>query len=57
MEEKIEFYGYKMTEGQEEELSELLKQDILDRYNNSEYWNDDIIENYVADNRLEKTKN
>jgi len=36
-----------------EELLQILGEDILERYNNEEYWNKDIIENYL----IEKEKN
>ena len=32
-----------------EELLELLREDILDRYDNSEYWNEDIIDSFYSD--------
>lgn len=48
------FYGYLMTEKQAEELSQQLTEDILERYDNPEYYNTDIIEQFVQDNKLNK---
>ena len=42
----------KLTEEQREEL----KQDILDRYDNEEYWDIDLIEKFEYENKLEEQK-
>lgn len=39
----------KLTKKQETELDELLKEDILQRYDHSEYWDEEIIEEFYAD--------
>lgn len=41
-----------MSKKYDKELLELLKDDILERYNNEEYWDKDIIDNYEADKKL-----
>lgn len=35
------------------ELAEELKEDILERYNNSEYWDEDIIEHFFLEKAVE----
>jgi len=39
----------KLTDAEQKELDELLAEDILDRYNHSEYWEQWIIEEFYAD--------
>ena len=51
-----EFYGYEMDSSQADELAELLRQDILDRYDNDEYWEDDIIEDFALEHKLKAFK-
>ena len=36
------------------ELRELLKEDILERYNHSEYWDIDIIKYFMVDYKVSK---
>lgn len=38
-----------MTNQYPRELLDLLQADILDRYNHPDFWNDDIIENFIAE--------
>lgn len=45
-------FGYLMTEKQAEELSDALHEDIITRYDNAEYHNPDIIEEFAKDNGL-----
>ena len=52
--EKQKYYGYLMTEKQAEALSEMLTENILERYNNPEYIDLDIVETFAQDNKLEK---
>lgn len=47
-------YGFKMTEEQMYKLSDLLTEDILERYNNPEYLNYEIVESFAQDNNLKK---
>ena len=54
MVKRISFFGFEMTEKQRFELDDLLREDILDRYNNSEYWDPDIIETFAHEKRLAK---
>jgi hypothetical protein len=56
MKKLINGFGFKMTEEQREELSDLLTKDILERYNNSEYHNYDIVESFAQDNKLQKVE-
>jgi len=51
---QITFMDYIMTEEQKLELEEKLADDILERYNNEEYWEKNIIEQFVVDNKLKK---
>jgi hypothetical protein len=41
-----------ITDEQQEELNKLLVKDILERYNNSEYWNTDLIMEFYTDNNI-----
>lgn len=41
-----------ITDEQQEELNEILASDILERYDNSEYWDSDVIEQYYNDNNI-----
>lgn len=50
----VEGWGFLMTEKQSEEIYEILQEDILRRYNNSEYWDYDIIQEYAHDNKLKE---
>lgn len=55
-EKLVNGFGFKMTEEQVEELSDLLTEDILERYNNPEYLNPDIIEAFAQDNKLQRAE-
>lgn len=46
---KREFMGYMMTDRQIAEVKEILRDDILERYDNEEYWNFDIINQFASD--------
>lgn len=50
----MKFYKYEMTEEQYRRLLKLLGEDIDTRYNNAEYWNIDIIEDFAHDNKLNR---
>ena len=54
MKKLINGFGFKMTEKQMYELSELLTENILERYNNPEYLDYDIVEAFAQDNNLKK---
>jgi len=54
MKKLVNGFGFKMTEKQREKLSDLLTEDILERYNNPEYLNYDIVEAFAQDNKLER---
>ena len=43
-----------MTKKQAKSLYKYLEMDILERYNNSAYWNYDFIDEFAQDNGLEK---
>ncbi|KKN21086.1 hypothetical protein LCGC14_0929120 [marine sediment metagenome] len=43
-----------ITTAQQEELNELLAEDILERYNNSEYWEPDLITEFYHDNNIKQ---
>lgn len=47
-------FGYWMTERQSEKLSDLLTEDILERYNYPEYYDPDIIEQFAKNNKLRR---
>ena len=49
---KVNCYGYPMTPGQKATLGRMLRQDILERYDNEEYYDRDIIEAFAQDNNL-----
>ena len=53
---KYPVMGYMMTFQQEEELCLALSEDIDFRYNNLEYWDQDIISNFAGEHNLEKDK-
>ena len=44
----------KITDEQQKELNEILTEDILERYNNSEYWDTDVILQYYVDNNIDR---
>ena len=50
---KAEAFGYKMTSQQLLELQEILREDILLRYDNEEYYDKELIEVFAQDNNLE----
>lgn len=52
----ISAFGFKMTENQREELRELLTADILERYDNSEYWDPDVVEVFATEHRLKRNE-
>lgn len=56
MKKQTSAFGFKMSEKQMFELDDLLKEDILVRYNNNEYWDSDIIETFAHDNKLKRSK-
>ena len=49
--------GYRMTEKQEDELLAELRENILNRYHSSEYWDGDIIHVFAQENNLQKEVN
>ena len=49
-------YGYWMTEEQTKELSKELTEDILERYDNSEYYDREIVEAFAIDHNLKKAE-
>ena len=51
-----EEYGYWMTEEQVKELSKELTEDILERYDNSEYYDSEVVERFATDHNLKKVK-
>jgi len=56
MKKKHKLYGYLMTEKQAEELSEELIEDILERYNNPEYYDPEIVEEFAHNNKLKRAE-
>ena len=48
--------GYWMTEEQVRELSKELTEDILERYDNSEYYDNEIVEGFAIDHNLKKAE-
>ena len=48
--------GYYMTKNQVLEVREWLKNDIIMRYDNEEYWNLEIVEAYAQEHGLKKFK-
>jgi len=42
-----EINGQELTEEQSIALDEILKEDILERYHNEEYWDQNIIDNFI----------
>jgi hypothetical protein len=48
------FYGFEMTEEQAEQLSDVLTEDILQRYNTPEYINWDIVEEFAQEHNLQR---
>jgi len=65
--DKSNVYGYMMTKKQEEELKGELVEDIMIRYdnkgyynfedyNNEEYYDTNIIDDFAQDNKLERVK-
>ncbi len=49
---KIIFGGFAMSETQKNELRKSLQENILFRYDNSEYWDMDILANFAHDHKL-----
>lgn len=45
-------FGFEMTEKEKAELEDGLREDIVCRYNNEEYWNKNIIEEFAYRNKL-----
>jgi len=54
MSKHIFAFGFEMTEMEKFDLDGLLKEDILQRYNNNEYWDQKIIEVFAYENKLLK---
>jgi hypothetical protein len=54
MKKLVNGFGFKMTEKQLEKLSDILTENILERYNNPEYLDYSIVENFAIDNKLQK---
>jgi hypothetical protein len=50
----IEFFYYRFTPEQLDEVMKILEGNILERYNSSEYWDTDLIDDYAQDNRLRR---
>jgi len=50
----MERFGYIMTEEQSKELDKILEEDILERYNNSQYWDERTIEGFAIENNLKE---
>jgi len=48
--------GYWMTEEQVKELSKELTEDILERYDNEEYYDREVVERFAIDHNLKKVK-
>ncbi len=48
----IPFLGYWMDEKTKDDLLLELRKNILDRYDNEEHWDKDIIDNFVAKHNL-----
>jgi hypothetical protein len=53
---KNKAFGYYMSFHKAVELSELLTEDIIERYDNSEYHNPDIIEEFAHNNKLKRAE-
>ena len=47
-------FGYTMTIAQASLLFEELAENILVRYNNGEYWDPQIIKDFIKENKLNK---
>ena len=56
MAKRVSEFGFKMTEKQRIKLHEALTENILERYDNSEYWDPDVIETFATDNRLQRSE-
>ena len=41
------FMGYEMTKNQIKKLKLYLKEDIIERYNHPEYWDQDLVDEFV----------
>ena len=52
--ETVERFGYMMSMAQASLLFEMLSDDILERYNNEEYWEPEMIEDFIKENKLKK---
>ena len=46
------FYGYVMTEKQKDKLVKILEDNILERYNNEEYWDVDLVNEFAHNHNL-----
>lgn len=55
MKKRTSAFGFKMTEEQKQSLMSKLTEDILNRYDNSEYWDSEIIETFAHDNKLKRS--
>lgn len=54
MAKRVFAFGFEMAEKQLKELREILTLDILERYDNGEYWSRDAIEAFATDNGLSR---
>ena len=52
--ERVEFVGYVMTEKQRSKLAKILEENILERYNGEEYWEQDLIDEFATENKLKR---
>jgi len=52
--DKVVVSGYVMTKKQRNKLMKLLTEDILERYDNVEYWDEDVVEEFATENRLKR---
>ena len=51
-----EILGYKITEEEWKKLHDELKEDIILRYDNREYWDPDIVEDFAIEHCLKRAK-
>ena len=55
MSEKVDFLGYEMTDLQKKVLLSELECNILTRYFSEEYWDFNIVNEFVHNNKLRRT--
>lgn len=54
---KVEYFmGFGMSKKQEGVLREILRNNILERYDNAEYWDIDIVEVFATENKLKEVE-